>query len=312
METYVITGGAGFIGSHIAERLVKEGHRVRIIDNFSRGKAENIQKIMNDIELYKGDINDTDLLKRVFRGADYVIHHAACVSAPQSFECPEHYIQTNITGTLQVLKAALEAGVKRVVYAASSSAYGDNPNLPLREDEVPQPLSPYAVTKLSGEQLCKVFWYNFKLETIALRYFNVFGPRQDPNDFYSAVIPKFISAALAGEKITVFGDGEQTRDFVYIDNVVEANLLACHVGIDAVGEVFNIASGCQVRIKDLIYELQEVTGRQIEVEHKPPRPGDIKHSLADISKAARMLNYVPKVSWKEGLLLTVEWYRNLL
>ncbi|MDN5363723.1 MAG: UDP-glucose 4-epimerase [Eubacteriales bacterium] len=157
METYVITGGAGFIGSHIAERLVKEGHRVRIIDNFSRGKAENLKNIINDIELYKGDINDYDLLEKVFKGADYIIHHAACVSAPQSFECPEHYIQTNITGTLQVLKAALKAGVKRVVYAASSAAYGDNLNLPLKEDEVPQPLSPYAVTKLSGEQLCKVF-----------------------------------------------------------------------------------------------------------------------------------------------------------
>jgi len=297
-DLYLVTGGAGFIGSHIIERLVQEGQRVRVIDNLSTGKEENIEPFLGRIEFIKGDIRDLNLVEEAMRGVDYVLHQAAVPSVPRSVKDPLTSNSVNVDGTLNILIAARDAEVKRVVYASSSSVYGDTPVLPKHEGMKPEPRSPYAVSKLAGELYCQVFYHVYGLETVALRYFNVFGPRQDPQSQYAAVVPKFITALLHGDPLTIYGDGEQSRDFTYVENVVEANLLAARAS-GAPGEVFNIAWA-------------EIIGVNINPEHTAPRPGDVRHSLAGISKAKRLLGYEVKLDTKSGLGKAVKWYRELL
>lgn len=308
-ECYLVTGGAGFIGSHLVEELVKQGQRVRVIDNLSTGKKENIKPFLEEIEFIEGDIRDLELVREAMDGIDYVLHQAAVPSVPRSVKDPLTTNSVNIGGTLNVLIAAQGAGVKRVVYASSSSVYGDTPVLPKYEDMKQEPRSPYAVSKLGGELYCQAFYHVYGLETVALRYFNVFGPRQDPKSQYAAAVPKFITALLHGEPPTIFGDGEQSRDFTYIENVVVANLLAAKAPAVA-GEVFNIACGERITINELVHMLAEIIGVNIEPEHTLPRPGDVLHSLADISKARELLGYGVKVNSHAGLARTVEWYEN--
>jgi len=310
-QLYLVTGGAGFIGSHIAEELVKQGERVRVLDNLSTGKKKNIEPFLEKIEFVEGDIRDLEPLRGAMGGVDYVLHQAAVSSVPRSVKDPLTSNSANVEGTLNILVAARDAGVKRVIYASSSSVYGDTPVLPKHEDMKQEPRSPYAVSKLGGELYCQAFYHVYGLETIALRYFNVFGPRQDPKSQYAAVVPKFITALLHGEPPTIFGDGEQSRDFTYIENVVEANLLAAKAS-GVAGEVFNIACGERITINELACMLAEIIGVNIEPEHTPPRSGDVLHSLADISKAKRLLGYEVKVSTPEGLEQTVEWYKSHL
>jgi len=283
-EVYLITGGAGFIGSNLAETLVNQGNTVKILDNFSTGRIENIKHLLDKIELINGDIRYLNTLMEVTKGVDYILHQAALPSVPRSIQTPIESNDVNLNGTLNVLYAAKENGVKRVVYAASSSAYGDTPTLPKIETMKPNPLSPYAVNKLASEQYCSVFYKVYGLETVALRYFNIFGPRQDPNSYYSAVIPKFIKAYFNNTPPVIYGDGTQSRDFTYIENVVQANLLACKAS-DAPGHVFNIACGERITLNELAAELKELTNGKVNPVHGDPRPGDIKHSLADISGA---------------------------
>lgn len=311
-KLYLVTGGAGFIGSHIVERLVREGHKVRVIDNLSTGNKENIEPFLEEIEFIEGDIRDLELVREAMEGVDYVLHQAAVPSVPRSVKDPLTTNSANVEGTLNILIAARDTGVKRVVYASSSSAYGDAPILPKHEEMKPEPRSPYAVSKLAGELYCQAFYHVYGLETVVLRYFNVFGPRQDPESQYAAVVPKFITALLRGEPTTIFGDGEQSRDFTYIENVVEANLLAAKAP-DVAGEVFNIACGERITVNELTRLLAEIAGANPELkpEYAPRRPGDVRHSLADISKAGRLLGYEGKVSASEGLRQTVEWYRKL-
>jgi UDP-glucose 4-epimerase len=310
-KTYLVTGGAGFIGSNIAEKLTNSGAIVRVIDNLLTGKLENIQTFKDKIDFIKGDIRSLDTLMEAMKGVDYVIHQAALPSVPKSVEIPIESNEHNNNGTLNVLVAAKELGVKRVVYAASSSAYGDTPTLPKVETMRPMPLSPYAVNKLSGEYYCAAFKEVYGLDTVALRYFNVFGPRQDPTSFYSAVIPKFISALLKNEPPTIFGDGEQSRDFTYIDNVVQANVLACTApGVG--GETFNIACGERITLNQLHADLQEILNKSISPKYLDARVGDVKHSQADIEKAKKRLNFEVLISVKEGLKRTVEWFSNNL
>lgn len=311
-KLYLVTGGAGFIGSHIVERLVREGHKVRVIDNLSTGNKENIEPFVEEIEFIEGDIRDLELVREAMEGVDYVLHQAAVPSVPRSVKDPLMTNAANVDGTLNILITARDTGVKRVVYASSSSAYGDAPILPKHEEMKPEPRSPYAVSKLAGELYCQAFYHVYGLETVALRYFNVFGPRQDPESQYAAVVPKFIMALLSGEPPTIFGDGEQSRDFTYIENVVEANLLAAEAP-DAAGEVFNIACGERITVNELTRLLAEIAGANPELkpEYAPQRPGDVRHSLADISKAGRLLGYEVKVSASEGLKQAVEWYRKV-
>ena len=306
---YLVTGGAGFIGSNIVDRLVRDGQEVRVIDDFSTGKIENIEHNLDKIELTTGSITDLELVKKAVEGVDYVLHQAALPSVPRSVANPIASNAVNIDGTLNILVAARDAGVKRVVYAASSSAYGDTPTLPKSEDMPPNPLSPYALTKLAGEQYCTIFYRLYGLETVSLRYFNVFGPRQDPTSQYAAVIPKFIEKILAGESPTIYGDGEQTRDFTFVTNNVEANLLACtapNVG----GEVINVACGERYSLLQLVELINETLGTKIEPIFEPGRPGDVKHSLADISKARELLGFKPLVDFEEGLKLTIDHLRS--
>lgn len=303
----LVTGGAGFIGSHLTEKLVELGHEVVVLDDLSTGREENIAHLMDRITFVKGSITDTALLAKIMQGVQVVFHEAALGSVPRSVEDPRTTHDVNITGTFNVLMAARDAGVKRVVYAASSSAYGDTPTLPKVETMLPNPLSPYAVSKLVGEYYCQVFTRAYGLETVSLRYFNVFGPRQNPYSQYAAVIPKFITAALKGEPLTVFGDGEQSRDFTYIDNVVQANLLAME-SPQAVGKVYNVACGGRYTLNELIRQLEAVFGRQLEVQYLPPRAGDVKHSEASIAEAQRDLGYRVLMPFEEGLRRTVQWY----
>ncbi len=307
-EHYLITGGAGFIGSNIAHRLVEQGQFVRVIDNFSTGKRENLADILDKIDLIEGDIRYLNTVTQAMSGIDYVIHQAALPSVPRSIETPIESNDVNINGTLNILYAAKEAKVKRLVYAASSSAYGDTPTLPKVETMKPNPLSPYAVNKLTAEMYCSVFTRVYGLETIALRYFNIFGPRQDPNSYYSAVIPKFIKALLQDKAPTIFGDGEQSRDFTYIENVINANLLACKAPAEAAGNVVNIACGERITLNELAEELNKLLGKTISPKHGDPRPGDIKHSLADVGLANKLIGYTPAVKIPEGLKKTVEWF----
>jgi len=362
---YLVTGGAGFVGSHLVEELLRRGKRVRVVDDFSTGKRENLEGVCaglglervgrswwrrgdgvgGELELMEGDVSDPEGARRAVEGVTYVLHQAAIPSVARSVEDPVRTDRVNVGGTLQLLRASVAAGVRRFVYASSSSVYGDTPSLPKREDMAPDPLSPYAVSKLAGEHYCRVFHRVYGLETVSLRYFNVFGPRQDPSSEYAAVIPKFLSAVLRGEPPTVFGDGEQTRDFTYVANVVEANLLALE-SPEAPGKVLNVGSGERVslnRLLELIYEacgegspsspLLPVSAsfpsplspprRQPapaampqpapspssfpSPRYLPPRPGDVRHSQADIALARKVLGYEPRVSLREGLRLTVEW-----
>lgn len=304
----VVTGGAGFIGSNIVDRLVAEDNEVVVIDNLLTSKANNLKDVMSGIKFVNGDIQDLDLLAREFEGIDYVLHQAALASVPRSIENPIASNQNNIDGTLNVLVAARDAGVKRVVYAASSSAYGNTPTLPKHEGMAPDPLSPYAITKLVGEQYCKVFYDIYGMETVALRYFNVFGPRQDPNSQYAAVIPKFITAMLNDERPVIFGDGEQSRDFTYVQNNVDANLLAC-TAANAAGRMFNIACGERITLNQLVEVLNDILGKDIEPLYEEERAGDVKHSLADITLARDVLDYEPEYGFREGLVKTVEWFK---
>ena len=307
MATYLVTGGAGFIGSHIAERLVERGDSVVVLDNLSTGKVENLAGCRDRITFIEGDLRDLDIVKSACRGVDYVLHEGALASVPRSIADPIASNEVNLNGTLNVLAAAREARVRRVVYAASSSVYGDTPTLPKQEDMPADPLSPYAVSKYAGELYCQAFVRLYGIETVVLRYFNVFGPRQDPTSQYAAVIPLFISALQRGEAPRVFGDGEQSRDFTYVANVVEANLLACQAP-DASGRVINIACGERITINDLIRALQQLLKVDTDPVYDQPRPGDVKHSVADITRARELLGYETVVAFEEGLRRTAEWF----
>jgi len=305
---YLVTGGAGFIGSNLVEELVRRGERVRVLDNFSTGKRENIAPWLERIELIAGDVCDLGTVRRAMEGVDYVLHQAALSSVPRSIDDPIRTHHCNATGTLNVLIAARDAGVRRLVYASSSSVYGDSPTLPKQEDMPTDTFSPYAVSKLAGEHYCRVFYRVYGLETVCLRYFNVFGPRQDPTSQYAAVIPKFVTAMLSGRRPVVYGDGRQSRDFTYVTNVVEGNLLACRAE-GVAGEVFNIACGQSFTVLELVEELGRVLGMEVRPEFAPPQPGDIKHSLAAIEKAREGLGYIPGVLFVEGLRHTVMFFR---
>jgi len=311
MASYLVTGGAGFIGSHIATRLVEQGHDVRIFDNMSTGHQRNLDAIPTGFEFIEGDVRDPDALAKAVAGREIVIHQAALASVPLSIEKPAEVHDVCATGTLNVLNAARNAGVRRVVYAASSSAYGDRPQMPKQESHVPQTLSPYAAAKLAGELYCESFAQCYDLETVRLRYFNVFGPRQDPNSPYSAVIPLFVTALLAGRTPKIFGDGSQSRDFVYVGNVVQANLLAATVpGVS--GNVYNVASGERVGVGEMLKQICDLLDVPFAPEFAPPRAGDILHSWADISETTRDLGYVPETGFAEGLRDTVLAYRQHL
>ncbi len=310
MALYLITGIAGFIGSSLARELLRRSQRVRGVDNFSTGKRENLSQILGDIDFGDADILDLDPMRLACSGVDYVLHQAAIPSVPKSVLDPVGSNRANVDGTVNVLIAARDAKVKRVVYAASSSAYGDTPTLPKRENMTPDPISPYAVAKLASEHYMTSFYRCYGLETVSLRYFNVFGPRQDPSSPYSGVLAKFITQMLSGQQPTIFGDGEQSRDFTYIDNAVQANLLACQApAAQTAGKVFNVASGRRVTLNRTFKLLQELTCYSGSAIHAAERGGDIKHSLADISLAEKHLGYKPEVDFEEGLRRTVKWYR---
>ena len=310
MALYLITGIGGFIGSSLARELLKRGEQVRGVDNFSTGNPDNLAEIRDRIDFRQADITDLEAMHKACAGADFVLHQAAIPSVPKSVLDPLGSNVANVDGTVNVLVAARDAKVKRVVYAASSSAYGDTPTLPKHEGMKPDPISPYAVAKLASEQYMISFYRCYGLETVALRYFNIFGPRQDPSSPYSGVLAKFITVMLRGEQPSIFGDGEQSRDFTYIDNAVEANLLACKApAAQAAGQVFNVATARRVTLNETFKLLQPLTSYSGQPKYGPERGGDIKHSLADISKAEAGLGYKVKVDFEEGLRRTVEWYR---
>jgi nucleoside-diphosphate-sugar epimerase len=305
----LVTGGAGFIGSNIVERLLNDGHDVRVIDNFSTGHRHNLEPFLGHIEVIEGDLQSYERAHKAVQGMEIVFHEAALPSVPRSVQDPLTTSAVNITGTLNTLLSARDSGVRRFVYASSSSAYGNNPVNPRVEDATPSPLAPYAVSKLAGEHYCRAFANVYGMETVSLRYFNVFGPRQDPDSQYSAVIPRFIRALIAGDEIGVFGDGEQTRDFTFVDNVVEANLLAASASIPN-GEVFNIACGEAVTVNMLVSELAGILGTTARTTGLPARPGDVRDSEADIGRAREVLGFEPSVRLHEGLEKTVEWFRS--
>lgn len=307
---YLVTGGAGFIGSNIVRRLVAKGEQVRVLDDFSTGKKDNLNGV-GGIEVIEGSLLDTKLLQTVLSGVDYVLHQGAIPSVPRSVADPIHSNETNITGTLVLLETARKEGVKRFVFAASSSAYGDTAVLPKIEDMQADPLSPYAVGKYSGELYARVYAAIYGLPTVSLRYFNIFGPYQDPASEYAAVIPKFILSMHKGESPVIYGDGEQSRDFTYIDNAVEANLLACHSNKVGHGEVVNVACGERYSLNELVQVLNEILKTNIKPLYADPRAGDVKHSLADIERARELLGYEVRVSLREGLTRTVEWFSKL-
>jgi UDP-glucose 4-epimerase len=308
MKTYLVTGGAGFIGSHIATSLIERGERVRILDNFNTGKHANIRHLEPRVELIEGDLTDRAAVERAVQGAEVVFHQAALASVPRSVAQPLDTNAACVTGTLNVLDAARQAGVRRVVYAASSSAYGDQP-VPVKSEQLmPAPISPYAAAKLAGEFYCQAFTATYGLETVALRYFNVFGPRQDPQGAYAAVIPKFIVEMLAGRQPTIFGDGKQSRDFVFVGDVVRANLLAAE-SAKAIGKTINIASGRQYSLLEVVSAINRVLGTNIQPVLAPPRIGDVRDSLADISRAKELLGYEPGVTFEEGLRQTIDDFR---
>ncbi|MCK5126675.1 MAG: SDR family oxidoreductase [candidate division Zixibacteria bacterium] len=307
---FLITGGAGFIGSNLAHALIKRGDSVRILDNFSTGRKANIEPIMDKIEVVEGDIRDNWTVAESMKDIDYVLHHAAMPSVIKTVQNPLTANAINITGMLNVLEAARHANVKRVVFACSSAIYGDSEILPKVETMKPEPMSPYAINKLTGEYYCQVYNQLYGLETVSLRYFNVFGPRQDPASQYSAVIPLFIKAVLSGNSPTIFGDGEQSRDFIYIDNVVSANLKACEAPL-APGGCFNIGGGKRLTLNETLKIISDIVGKEIKANYVDSRPGDIRHSGADISEAIDKLGFSVDYSFKDGLKETVNWFSNI-
>ncbi|HEX8813960.1 MAG TPA: SDR family oxidoreductase [Terriglobales bacterium] len=310
MSTYLITGAAGFIGSALARAVLPQGDKVRAIDNLSTGRIQNLAEILDRIDFREADLLDPRATADACKGVDFIFHEAAIPSVPRSVRDPIESNQANVDATVNLLVAAKDAKVKRIVYAASSSAYGDQPTLPKREDMIPDPISPYAVAKLAGEHYMTSFWRCYGLETVSLRYFNIFGPRQDPSSPYSGVLAKFITQMLAGEQPTIFGDGKQSRDFTYIDNAVSANLLASKAPTDKVaGQVFNVAIGRQIDLNETFKALKKIIRYEGHVKHAADRAGDVKHSLADLTRARKHLGYEPKVDFEEGLRRTVEWYR---
>jgi len=308
MATYLVTGGAGFIGSHLVEELVRRGERVRVVDNLCTGKRLNIAHLTS-VDFVEGDLADLEVARRAVTGVDYVLHQAAIPSVPRSVQDPITSNRANIDASLNILVAARDARVKRLVYAGSSSAYGDTPTLPKIEAMPTAPLSPYALQKLVAEQYCQMFTRLYGLETVTVRYFNVFGPRQDPSSPYSGVISLFISALCEGRRPTIFGDGEHTRDFTYVANVVDGVLRAC-TAANASGEVINVATGGRISLNTLFTTIRDLVAARVEPIYEAPRPGDVKDSQADISKARRILGYEPIVSFEEGLARTVAWYRD--
>jgi UDP-glucose 4-epimerase len=307
----LVTGGAGFIGSHIVDALVDRGDSVRVLDNLSSGKLANLDRVRAKIEFIEGDVTDPSAVARAVDGVEGVFHEAALASVPMSIEQPLASHAACATGTVVVLDAARRAGVRRVVYAASSSAYGDVPSSPKFESDVPSPISPYAAAKLAGEMYCQAFSAAMGLACVALRYFNVFGPRQDPNSAYSAVIPRFITTILAGKQPTVYGDGLQSRDFTYIGNVVQANLRASDAK-DAAGQVFNVGDGRSQSLLQLIDALNRLLGTKVSPNHEPPRPGDVRESMADITRARSVLGYAPQIGFDEGLRRSIDYYRSII
>jgi UDP-glucose 4-epimerase len=308
VTTTLVTGGAGFIGSHLIDRLLVQGHKVRVLDNFSTGHRHNLRHVLNDIELIEGDIRDPDTVRRAVHGTEIVLHQGALPSVPRSVNDPRTSNAVNVEGTLNVLLAARDAGTRRVVVASSSSVYGDTPTLPKVETMAPNPRSPYAISKLAAEAYTCTFAPLYGLETVALRYFNVFGPRQDPTSQYAGVIALFCTLALQGKPYTVQGDGLQSRDFTYVENVVQANLLAA-TQPNVAGQAFNVACGQRITLLDVIAILNREIGKELPVIHGPARAGDVRHSLADIEKARQLLNYSPTVDVSEGLARTLAWYR---
>jgi nucleoside-diphosphate-sugar epimerase len=322
---YLVTGGAGFIGSHITERLLRDGHFVRVLDNFSSGKRENLSFTYNltpnTYNLIEGDIRDPSTCQKACQGVDYILHQAALRSVPKSMQDPQSYNEVNINGTLNMLQAASKAKVKRFVFASSSSVYGDIDKFPEREDFLPQPISPYALTKITGEYYCRIFSEHFNLETVCLRYFNVFGPRQSLDDEYAVVIPKFIHCILNDQQPPIFGTGKQSRDFTYIDNVVEANILAATVpsplrgegkgeGEKTFHEVFNVANGKDNTVLQLVDFLNKIIGKNIKPVFLPLRPGDVFRTCADVFRINKTLGFKPKVDFEQGLEITVEWFKS--
>jgi UDP-glucose 4-epimerase len=307
----LVTGGAGFIGSHLVERLLADGDQVRVLDNFSAGHRANLPFAARHgaaLEVVEGDVRELAVVERAAAGVSVIYHQAAMRSVPRSVADPLGANAHNVTGTLHVLEAARRAGVRRVVSASSSSVYGDRPDLPKREDQAPAPISPYAVSKVAGEQYGAIWTRLYGVDTVALRYFNVFGPRQDPKSEYAAVIPRFILWALRGEPLEVHGDGHQSRDFTYVDNVVEANVLAARAeGVG--GEVFNVGCGKRTSLLEIVARLEALLGRRLERRHTPSRPGDVAHTLADVDKAKRRLGYLPLVGFEDGFRRTVEYFQ---
>jgi UDP-N-acetylglucosamine/UDP-N-acetyl-alpha-D-glucosaminouronate 4-epimerase len=305
----LVTGGAGFIGSHIAAALVANGVRVRVIDDLSTGYRQNVQEVGGDVDFVQASVADESALRKALEDVELVFHQAAIPSVPRSVENPRQTHIASVDSTFSLLLASREMKVRRIVYAASSSAYGDQPTLPKVEDMLPVPLSPYAVAKLVGEFYCQVFTRVYGLETVSLRYFNVFGPRQDPSSQYSGVISRFIAALLSGAQPVIFGDGEQSRDFTYIANVVEANLKAAET-TKGIGAVINVANGARITLNELLKEVQQLTGKtDVSVDYQPPRAGDVLHSLADITRARELLGFEPQVGLREGLQLTIDWWK---
>ena len=305
----LVTGGAGFVGSHIASALATSGARVRILDDLSTGHRENIEEIGGEVEFVQGSVADEAVLHRVLEGVELVFHEAAIPSVPRSVENPRQTHTASVEGTFSLLLAARDKKVKRLIYAASSSAYGDQPIMPKSEEMLPDPLSPYAVAKLVGEYYCQVFARVYGIETISLRYFNVFGPRQDPGSQYSGVVSRFISALFTGERPVIYGDGEQSRDFTYIANVVDANLKAANASQGS-GKVMNVATGQRITLNQLLQELKSLAGKpEITAEYRESRVGDVRHSLADISRARELLGYEPLIGLREGLQKTIDWWK---
>jgi len=311
MPSFLVTGGAGFIGSHIATALVRRGDLVRVLDNLSTGHQDNLREIRDDIEFVKGDVADPSSVAAAVKGMDCIYHQAALASVPMSLERPMDTNRVCVTGTVNVLDQARQAGVRRVIYAASSSVYGDVPTSPKRESDRMMPLSPYAAAKAAGELYCQSFYHSFGLETVGLRYFNVFGPRQDPNSPYSAVIPIFMTRMLKGSPPVVHGDGHQTRDFTYVENVVHGNLLAAEAA-EAPGQIMNVANGVSISLLQLIEQLNRLLGLDVQPRHDEARVGDVLDSSADISQARKILGYQPTVGFEDGLRHSIDYYRGLV